>query len=495
MSEGKEDSDENYSNTFNSEKEIARKRKRNVSSSSDNVEGNEIGGESTTNKGEVGASTIEGKETASKINCSMPTDSLARVDPSRVKGTTPTESFATNGAGGNAAAAEPSVAPPKSVVVEIPEDSKEGELFYISSEKLGNMELIAIKVPPMEYILAGKEPGNGNIRRYINIVLPRASSPPSTPRRGRRRHNSIEAKSPSIRFSPRHQNRRRSSRQQVAEKKKAENGKVGIGPLYQALPSQLPNASEYNASPREKGLYDQIWDPNFIETKLPQHERDEIYNVLDNIPTNQKELMMESLHKCNYNLDMAWPVMLKRVHELKADGNLPGESLSEKIMKTFYSSIWNSRKDVVASIKTVQKDENVSKGCLLVDYYRNFKPGHAYKTMKETKKTELDYCLVCQDGGVLICCDDCSGTYHLKCLQPPLESIPEENWFCAECIKKESAALDMNVGADPKIIDISSGSEDLIVPIDTPKKRKKEQQKSNVDSKWTYWGINYHNTD
>jgi len=490
MSKRKEDNDENHSNASTTEKEIAHKRKRSVSSTtSDNVEeGNEIvGGEST--KGEVGASTIEGKETESRIKNSIPTDSLARVGLSRVKGTTSTDSLATNGAGGNAAA-ETSVAPrPNSVVVEIPEDSKEGELFYISSEKLGDMKRIAIKVPPMEYILAGKEPGNGNIRRYINIVLPRASSPPSTPRRGRRSHlgnDSKESKSPSIRYSPRYQNRRTSSRQQIAEQKKAENGNVRIGPSYQALPSQIPKASEYRSSPPEKGLYDQIWDPKFIETKLPQHERDEIYNVLDNVPTNQKELMMEALHKCNYNLEMAWTVMLKRVHELKADGKLPGESLSAKITKTFYGSIWNSRKDVVASMKTVQKDENVSRGCLLVDYYRNFKPGNAYKRMKETKKNESDYCLVCEDGGVLICCDDCSGTYHLKCLQPPLESIPEENWFCAACIKKKSAQVDMNAGTDPKIIDISSGSE-----MPTPKKKKKGQQKSNVDPNWTYWGINY----
>ncbi|XP_046382805.1 E3 ubiquitin-protein ligase UHRF1-like [Ischnura elegans] len=69
-----------------------------------------------------------------------------------------------------------------------------------------------------------------------------------------------------------------------------------------------------------------------------------------------------------------------------------------------------------------------------------------------TVKKTLD-CSVCQDNDDKLCrecgcnvcggkeepekqlvCDECECSYHLKCLKPPLECIPdEEEWFCAEC--------------------------------------------------------------
>jgi hypothetical protein len=44
-----------------------------------------------------------------------------------------------------------------------------------------------------------------------------------------------------------------------------------------------------------------------------------------------------------------------------------------------------------------------------------------------------DTCFVCQLGGVLICCDGCKNACHLECEDPPLESVPETDWFCKEC--------------------------------------------------------------
>ena len=34
----------------------------------------------------------------------------------------------------------------------------------------------------------------------------------------------------------------------------------------------------------------------------------------------------------------------------------------------------------------------------------------------------------------MLCCDDCSGTYHLKCLDPPLKSAPKGHWSCPACV-------------------------------------------------------------
>ncbi|KAK4253542.1 hypothetical protein QN277_010201 [Acacia crassicarpa] len=40
-------------------------------------------------------------------------------------------------------------------------------------------------------------------------------------------------------------------------------------------------------------------------------------------------------------------------------------------------------------------------------------------------------CLLCEDGGRLICCEKCPGTYHRKCLG--LRTIPKGEWLCPTC--------------------------------------------------------------
>ncbi|KAJ9139573.1 hypothetical protein P3X46_030297 [Hevea brasiliensis] len=42
-------------------------------------------------------------------------------------------------------------------------------------------------------------------------------------------------------------------------------------------------------------------------------------------------------------------------------------------------------------------------------------------------------CVICGNGGELLCCDTCPCTFHLQCLNPPLESIPPGNWQCENC--------------------------------------------------------------
>eukprot|EP01135_Chromosphaera_perkinsii_P000588 Nk52_evm9s128 gene=Nk52_evmTU9s128 len=44
-----------------------------------------------------------------------------------------------------------------------------------------------------------------------------------------------------------------------------------------------------------------------------------------------------------------------------------------------------------------------------------------------------DLCVVCKGAGELLWCDSCPGSYHLQCLNPPLESFAEGDWFCPRC--------------------------------------------------------------
>ncbi|MEE6507162.1 hypothetical protein FKM82_007977 [Ascaphus truei] len=45
-----------------------------------------------------------------------------------------------------------------------------------------------------------------------------------------------------------------------------------------------------------------------------------------------------------------------------------------------------------------------------------------------------DHCRVCHKLGDLLCCETCSAVYHLECVKPPLEEVPEDEWQCEVCV-------------------------------------------------------------
>ena len=51
----------------------------------------------------------------------------------------------------------------------------------------------------------------------------------------------------------------------------------------------------------------------------------------------------------------------------------------------------------------------------------------------EGEEVEETSCLVCGKNDnypEILLCDGCDGEYHMYCLQPPLETVPENDWFC-----------------------------------------------------------------
>ena len=44
-----------------------------------------------------------------------------------------------------------------------------------------------------------------------------------------------------------------------------------------------------------------------------------------------------------------------------------------------------------------------------------------------------DHCRVCHRLGDMLLCEMCSGPYHLACLDPPLHTVPEDDWQCYVC--------------------------------------------------------------
>jgi len=52
---------------------------------------------------------------------------------------------------------------------------------------------------------------------------------------------------------------------------------------------------------------------------------------------------------------------------------------------------------------------------------------------EEEDDEHMDTCRVCKEGGELLCCDSCPSAYHLRCIEPPLDELPEHEWTCPRC--------------------------------------------------------------
>ncbi|KAG9470855.1 hypothetical protein GDO78_016589 [Eleutherodactylus coqui] len=52
-----------------------------------------------------------------------------------------------------------------------------------------------------------------------------------------------------------------------------------------------------------------------------------------------------------------------------------------------------------------------------------------------------DHCRVCHKLGDLLCCETCSAVYHLECVKPPLEEVPEDEWQCEVCVSHKVSGV------------------------------------------------------
>lgn len=64
---------------------------------------------------------------------------------------------------------------------------------------------------------------------------------------------------------------------------------------------------------------------------------------------------------------------------------------------------------------------------------------------KECKECGCRICAGKEDEHNLLLCDECDSAYHIGCLNPPLTSIPEEDyWYCSECKNDENEIVKVN---------------------------------------------------
>lgn len=59
----------------------------------------------------------------------------------------------------------------------------------------------------------------------------------------------------------------------------------------------------------------------------------------------------------------------------------------------------------------------------------------------DATQTTEEHCRICHRLGEMLVCDSCFGVFHLTCLDPPLEQIPEDEWRCYVCTANETEGV------------------------------------------------------
>jgi len=124
----------------------------------------------------------------------------------------------------------------------------------------------------------------------------------------------------------------------------------------------------------------------------------------------------------------------------------------------------------------------------LVNYYRWKSTSASYPELKTVwHGNSNDYCKVCDDGGeMLLLCDRCNYAYHMRCLKPPLATVPEGEWFCPECVdeKKSIGAGYLSQAARPSPNTLLRSTPNRMTSPSDHRGREGQLQTSNLTS-WT----------
>lgn len=342
-------------------------------------------------------------------------------------------------------------------IIEIPPSAKEGDIINFSWPINNEYRIFAIKVPARNLFDESNKDSQGE-RRLAQIVFsPECiqdreliSSVATGSEERLRHHEPPVLHSPkrkrllldegneynSMPMSPRSPMHKARSHVSIEQNRQHLRDFIPVGSLHQVPSSAFPDPRNWNGL--RSCCYDMIWDP----AKATEAEKNgqKIYDFIAKLPTNKKEIFMECLHNCKYNVNDSWNVFLDKIGELNDDGKIHGEPFTSEDTKQFNRAIVASVKDFGKICNSMNSNAacspNMSLCSILVHYYSTYKPSKKYKTLKQLCKNQSsssDYCKVCDDGGKLICCDHCDASYHFDCLKPPLLKPPKGKWACPQC--------------------------------------------------------------
>lgn len=176
-----------------------------------------------------------------------------------------------------------------------------------------------------------------------------------------------------------------------------------------------------------------VWDPK----KAEEHD---VLDFLEkrNIPHNKREAVMIRLHQIGYD-----GARFDRENVLDTIASKDGSEWTDEERQRFHSEFFRLRKNFREVAKATGKSVN---SCLAY-YLGTYKHSDHYRLLKTVSceerllrllesEHETDACAICGDGGNLLICDGCEGEYHMGCMRPALQVVPEGKWECDECVDR-----------------------------------------------------------
>ncbi|KAI0244138.1 hypothetical protein L0F63_001281 [Massospora cicadina] len=79
----------------------------------------------------------------------------------------------------------------------------------------------------------------------------------------------------------------------------------------------------------------------------------------------------------------------------------------------------------------------------------------------EYDSDDCGVCLSSKSFETLLLCDSCEVGFHLYCLEPKLETIPEGDWFCPTCLKSREAKFEFERGEACTLCEFSAKADDF----------------------------------
>jgi hypothetical protein len=239
-----------------------------------------------------------------------------------------------------------------------------------------------------------------------------------------------------------------------------------------------------------------LWDPSRADTA--ERSGQNITGFLArNMSLAEREMRMEILHNCGYNVSNA-KVIFDRVVAQGGRWNVAwsksDSAALEKYLKEGYGEGGGWAKDFTRLSKKLQRPP----GECMVQYYLWKSRSRAYLALKKKWKSHSvlndpswrhrmpnDDCVVCDDGGNLILCDRCDDAYHPQCLSPPLRDLPSGEWYCPDCIVKIGTMEAVRIPAAHDLRSPTSHARSLVASIMTPSRQSHRGSRLDADDQAT----------
>ncbi|KAF0444535.1 E3 ubiquitin-protein ligase UHRF1 [Gigaspora margarita] len=145
------------------------------------------------------------------------------------------------------------------------------------------------------------------------------------------------------------------------------------------------------------------------------------------------------------------------ITEESLEPNLPATSVHKKIVITEESLEPNLPATSVqeASLSSNNENNEVQLEPIVIIQPAEYEEEYVCNECNNNprKKCKECGCNICgkkDDEEHTVVCDECQYYYHFKCLNPPLKTLPEDDWYCPECKHDDNEVILAGQGLDLK---------------------------------------------